>query len=45
MRAVAFTELEPSSPLAGIGGMSESPAGSSKRGDNAAVAAMSPALK
>jgi beta-glucosidase len=33
MRAVAFTELEPSSPLAGIGGMSESPAGSSKRGD------------
>ena len=33
MRAVAFTGLEPSSPLAGIGGMSESPAGSSKRGD------------
>ena len=31
--AVAFTGLEPSSPLAGIGGMSESPAGSSKRGD------------
>src|SRR5262249_9093554 len=30
---VAFTGLGPSSPLAGIGGMSESPAGYSKRGD------------
>jgi hypothetical protein len=30
---VAFTGPGPSSPLAGIGGMSASPAGSSKRGD------------
>jgi hypothetical protein len=30
---VAFTGPGPSSPLAGIGGMSPSPAGSSKRGD------------
>jgi hypothetical protein len=30
---VAFTGPGPSSPVAGIGGMSASPAGSSKRGD------------
>src|SRR5499433_177881 len=33
VRVVAFTGPGPSSPVAGIGGMSPSPAGSSKRGD------------